>query len=55
MVKLLKAFYSILNVSVTEITFHKQKLMALLCSTNSDIVKIEKITFSGLENTSVTM
>ena len=33
----------------------KQNLMALLCSTNSDIVKIEKITFSRLENASVTM
>ena len=29
--------------------------MAPLCSTNLDIVKIEKITFSRLENTSVTM
>ena len=29
--------------------------MALHCSANSDIVKIEKITFSRLENTSVTV
>ena len=32
-----------------------ENLMALLCSTNSDIVNIEKINFSCLENTSVTM
>ena len=55
MVKSPKAFCKILNVSATEISFRKQNLMALLCSTNSDIVKIEKITFSRLENTSVTM
>ena len=53
--KSLKAFCNILNVSVTEISFRKQNLMALLCSTNPDIAKIEKITFSRLENTSVTM
>ena len=45
MVKSPKAFCKILNVSATEISFRKQNLMALLCSTNSDIVKIEKITF----------
>ena len=50
-----KAFCNILNVSATEISFRKQNLMALLCSKNSDFVKIEKITFSRLENTSVTM
>ena len=50
-----KAFCNILSVSATEISFRKQNLMALLCSTNSDIVKIEKITFGRLENTSVTM
>ena len=50
-----EAFCNILNVSPTEILFRIQNLMALLCSTNSDIVKIEKITFSSLENTSVTM
>ena len=55
MVKSPKAFCNILNVSASEISFRKQNLMALLCSTNSDIVKIEKITFSRLENTSVTM
>ena len=47
-----KAFYNILKVSATEIPFRKQNLMALICSTNSDIVKI---TFSRLENTIVTM
>ena len=51
MVKSPKAFCNILNDSATEISFRKQNLMALLCSTNSDIVKIEKITFSRLENT----
>ena len=50
-----KALCNILNVSATEISSRKQNLMALLCSTNSNIVKIEKITFSRLENTSVTM
>ena len=55
MVKSPKAFCNIVNVSATEISFRKQNLMALLYSTNSDIVKIEKITFSRLENTSVTM
>ena len=54
MVKSPKAFCNILNVSATEISFRKKKLMALLCPTNSNIVKIEKITFSLLENTSVT-
>ena len=43
MVKSPKAFCRILNVSATEISSGKQNLMALLCSTNSDIVKIEKI------------
>ena len=55
MVKSPKASCNILNVSATEISFRKQNLMAPLCPTNSDIVKIEKITFSRLENTSVTM
>ena len=55
MVKSPKAFCNILNVSATEIPLRKQTLMVLLCSTNSDIVKIEKITFSRLEKTSVTM
>ena len=50
-----KAFCNILNVSVTEISFRKQNLIALFCSTNSDIVKVKKITFSRLKNTSVTM
>ena len=55
MVKPPKAFCNILNVSTIEISFRKQNLMALFCSTISDIVKIKKITFSRLENTSVTM
>ena len=55
MVKSPKAFCNILNVSATEISFRKQNLMALLCSKNSDIVKMEKITFSRLKNTSATM
>ena len=55
MVKSPKAFCNILNVSATEISFRKQNLMELLCSTNSDIVKIEKNTFSRLENPSVTI
>ena len=55
MVKAPKAFYNILNVSATEISFGKQNWMPLLCSTNSDIVKIEKISFSHLGNTSVIM
>ena len=42
MIKSPKSFYNILNVSETEISFRKQNLMALLCSTNSDIVKTEK-------------
>ena len=50
MVESSKAFCKILNVSATEISFRKQNLMALHCSTNSDIIKIEKITFSRLEN-----
>ena len=50
-----QAFCNILNVSKTKILLRKQNLVALLCSTNSDIVKREKITFSPLENTSVTM
>ena len=54
MVKSLKAFCNILYVSATEISFRKQKLKALLCSKNADIVKIEEIAFSRLENTSVT-
>ena len=55
MVKSPKAFCNILNVSATEISSRNENLMALLCSTNSDIVKIENITFSRLENTSVTI
>ena len=55
MVKSPKVFCNILNVSGTEISLRKQNLMALFVSTNSDILKIEKITFSRLENTSVTM
>ena len=55
MLKSRKAFCNILNVSATEISFRKQNLKALFCLTNSDIVKIEKITFNRLENTSVTM
>ena len=55
MLKSPKACYNILNASATAISFRKQNLMALLCSTNLDIVKIENITFSRLENTSVTM
>ena len=55
MVKSPKAFCNILKVAATEISSRKQNLMAFLCSTHSDIVKIEKITFSRLENTSVTM
>ena len=43
------------RVSATVFSFRKQNLMKLLCSTNSVTVKIEKITFSRLENTSVTM
>ena len=43
MVKSPKAFCNIPKVSATEISLRKQNLMALLCSTNSDIVKIEKI------------
>ena len=48
-------FCNILNVSATGIPFRKQNLMALLCSINSGIVKIEKITFSRLEITTVTI
>ena len=55
MVKSPKAFCNILNVSATEISFRKQNLMTFLCLTNSNIVKIEKITFSRLENTSVSI
>ena len=55
MAKSPKAFCNILNVSATKVSFRKKNVMALLCSTNSDIVKIKKITFSRLENTSVTM
>ena len=50
MVKSPKSFCNILNLSATETSFRKQNLTALLCSTNSDIVKIEKVTFSRLEN-----
>ena len=42
MVKSPKAFCNILNVSATEISFRKQNLMGLLCSTNWNIVQIEK-------------
>ena len=55
MLKSPKAFCKILNVSATEILFRKQNLLALLCSTNSDIVTIEKITFSRLVNTNITI
>ena len=55
MVKLPNSFCNIPNVSATEISFRKQNFMAILCSTNPDIEKIEKITFIRLENTSVTM
>ena len=53
MVELPKVFPNILNVSAAEISFHKQNLMALLCSIESDIVKIEKCTLGRLVNTSV--
>ena len=55
MLKSPKAFCNILNVSATKISFRKQNLMALHCSTNSEVVKIEKMTFSRLESTSVTL
>ena len=55
MVESPKAFWNILNVSVTKISFRKQNFMALLYSTNSVILKIEKTTFSRLENTIVTI
>ena len=54
MVESPKAFCNILNVYATEISFRIQNLMGPLCSTNSDVVKIEKM-ISPLENTSVTM
>ena len=44
MVELPKTCRNILNVSVAEISFRIQNLMALLCSIESDIVKIEKCT-----------
>ena len=45
----------ITEVSATEISSRQQNLMALLCSTNLDIVEIEKITISRVENTNVAM
>ena len=54
MLKSPKAFCNIQNVSATEISSRKQNLMALLCSTNSDIVKMKKITFSDYKRNYVT-
>ena len=51
MVELPKTFRNILNVSAAEISFRKQNLMALLCSSKSDIVKIEKCTLGRLVKT----
>ena len=45
-----KAFCNILNVFTTEIWHRKHNLMAHFCSTNSDIVDLEKITFSETED-----
>ena len=53
MVESPKAFRNILNVSAAGTSFRKQNLMALLCSIESDIVKIEKCTLGCLINTSV--